>query len=124
MQKDVVFGLQRGTEVLKDIRKEMGGVENVEKLMSRNEEERQFADDVAEMLSGRMTREEEDEVEDELERLAAGQTKVRDSVKMPNVPEQGIVENTLPSAPDAIPIRQRQREEEHGQVEDRMLVPA
>jgi len=33
IQKDVVFGLQQGTKVLQDIHKEMGGIENVEKLM-------------------------------------------------------------------------------------------
>lgn len=33
IQKDVVFGLQQGTKVLKEIHSEMGGIENVEKLM-------------------------------------------------------------------------------------------
>lgn len=33
IQKDVVFGLQRGTEVLREIHAEMGGIEHVEKLM-------------------------------------------------------------------------------------------
>lgn len=33
IQKDVVFGLQQGTKVLKDIHTEMGGIEHVEKLM-------------------------------------------------------------------------------------------
>lgn len=33
IQKDVVFGLQQGTKVLKEIHAEMGGLENVEKLM-------------------------------------------------------------------------------------------
>lgn len=33
VQKDVVFGLQQGTRVLQEIHKEMGGLENVEKLM-------------------------------------------------------------------------------------------
>lgn len=33
IQKDVVFGLQQGTKVLKEIHTEMGGLENVEKLM-------------------------------------------------------------------------------------------
>jgi len=33
IQKDVVFGLQQGTRVLKEIHAEMGGVEQVEKLM-------------------------------------------------------------------------------------------
>jgi charged multivesicular body protein 6 len=33
IQKDVVFGLQQGTKVLKEIHAEMGGINNVEKLM-------------------------------------------------------------------------------------------
>lgn len=33
IQKDVVFGLQQGTKVLNEIHTEMGGLENVEKLM-------------------------------------------------------------------------------------------
>jgi charged multivesicular body protein 6 len=33
IQKDVVFGLQQGTRVLKEIHAEMGGIEHVEKLM-------------------------------------------------------------------------------------------
>ena len=33
IQKDVVFGLQQGTKVLQEIHREMGGIENVEKLM-------------------------------------------------------------------------------------------
>ncbi len=38
VQKDVVFGLKEGTRVLKEIQKEMGGVEEVEKLMGENAE--------------------------------------------------------------------------------------
>ena len=37
VQKDVLFGLQQGTAVLKEIHKEMGGIENVEKLLGENE---------------------------------------------------------------------------------------
>jgi charged multivesicular body protein 6 len=33
IQKDVLFGLQQGTKVLQEIHAEMGGIENVEKLM-------------------------------------------------------------------------------------------
>lgn len=33
IQKDVVFGLQQGTRVLREIHAEMGGLEHVEKLM-------------------------------------------------------------------------------------------
>lgn len=38
IQKDVVFGLQQGTKVLKEIHAEMGGIENVEKLMGETAE--------------------------------------------------------------------------------------
>ena len=38
VQKDVVFGLQQGTAVLKEIHKEMGGLEKVELIMSQTEE--------------------------------------------------------------------------------------
>lgn len=33
IQKDIIFGLQQGTKVLKEIHAEMGGVDHVEKLM-------------------------------------------------------------------------------------------
>ena len=33
VQKDIIFGLQQGTQVLKEIHNEMGGIEHVEKLM-------------------------------------------------------------------------------------------
>ena len=33
IQKDIVFGLQQGTKVLKEIHTEMGGIDHVEKLM-------------------------------------------------------------------------------------------
>lgn len=42
VQKDVLFGLQQGTTVLKEIHREMGGIENVEKLLGENEEAREY----------------------------------------------------------------------------------
>ena len=42
VQKDVLFGLKQGTSVLKEIHKEMGGIENVEKLMGESEEARAY----------------------------------------------------------------------------------
>ena len=42
VQKDVVFGLQQGTKVLNEIHKEMGGIDQVEKLMGENEEARAY----------------------------------------------------------------------------------
>lgn len=42
MQKDVLFGLRQGTQVLQTINKEMGGIEAVEKLMGETEEARAY----------------------------------------------------------------------------------
>lgn len=42
VQKDVMFGLQQGTMVLKQIHSEMGGIEGVEKLLADNEEAREY----------------------------------------------------------------------------------
>lgn len=38
VQKDVMFGLQQGTAVLKEIHKEMGGLDKVEMILSESEE--------------------------------------------------------------------------------------
>jgi hypothetical protein len=38
VQKDVLYGLQQGTAVLKEIHKEMGGLEKVEMIMGESEE--------------------------------------------------------------------------------------
>lgn len=80
VQKDVVYGLQRGTEVLKEIRKEMGGVEGVERLMGRNEEEKAYQEEISEMLSGQLSRDDEEDVEEELRAL--------EGVRLPQVPEK------------------------------------
>ena len=42
VQKDVVFGLKQGTQVLQQIHKEMGGLEAVEKLMGETEDARAY----------------------------------------------------------------------------------
>ena len=69
VQKDVVYGLQQGTNVLKQIHTEMGGIENVEKLMGDSEDARAYQRDISEMLAGQMSNQDEDEVEDEIEAL-------------------------------------------------------
>ena len=90
MQNDVLFGLQEGTKVLKQIHGEMGGIDNVEKLLEESAEARAYEREISDLLGGRMSNAEEDEVEDELEAL---QNEVN-GVKAPEVPP-------LPSAPSA-----------------------
>ncbi|KAI1471834.1 Snf7-domain-containing protein [Daldinia caldariorum] len=87
IQKDVVFGLEQGTKVLRDIHAEMGGIEHVEKLMGDTADAIAYQKEVSEMLGGRITNQDEDEVEDE---LAALEQEVNGPAKLPNVPDTKI----------------------------------
>ncbi|KAI1473994.1 Snf7-domain-containing protein [Daldinia eschscholtzii] len=87
IQKDVVFGLEQGTKVLRDIHAEMGGLEHVEKLMGDTADAIAYQKEVSEMLGGRITNQDEDEVEDE---LAALEQEVNGPAKLPNVPDTKI----------------------------------
>lgn len=98
VQKDVVFGLQQGTKVLKEIHKEMGGLERVELILGENEEARAYQNEINEMLGTSMTNQEEDEVEDELEALAAEANRQR----MPSTVEEGVIA-PMPNAPTDAP---------------------
>lgn len=103
VQKDVVFGLSQGTKVLKQIQGEMGGLDNVEKLMGENEEARVFQREVSEMLAGQMSRDDEEEVDEELEKMerAIRGPEQRDRL------EEGdptIGEEELPQVPDQEPV--------------------
>ena len=94
VQKDVLFGLQQGTQVLNQIHTEMGGLEAVEKLMGETEDARRYQEEISEALAGQMSNEDEDEVEDELDALE------REVVGLPDAPNKTIVgEGTLPEVP-------------------------
>ncbi|KAK1484709.1 Snf7 family protein [Colletotrichum cuscutae] len=100
IQKDVVFGLQQGTKVLKEIHSEMGGIEHVEKLMGETADAIAYqrvwnprwcwVHEVSEMLGGRISVQDEEEVEDELAALeasVAAEDAIRNPPKLPKVPD-------------------------------------
>ncbi|GAO17713.1 hypothetical protein UVI_02058170 [Ustilaginoidea virens] len=100
IQKDVVFGLQQGTKVLKEIHAQMGGLENVEKLMGETADAIAYQQEVSDMLGGQMSNQDEEEVEDELAALQA---------------EISGERRSLPSVPNAqLPPPQRIGEEPEG----------
>ena len=88
VQKDVVYGLQQGTSVLKQIHAEIGGIEKVEKLMGENEDARAYQQEISDMLKGQISNQDEDEVEDELAALEGqvGGVKEDPSVNLPTAP--------------------------------------
>ena len=95
VQKDVVYGLQQGTSVLKKIHAEMGGIENVEKLMGESEDARAYQKEISEMLGGQMSNQDEDEVEDELEAMEGEINGFKDS---------DAVEYQYPAVPENEPV--------------------
>jgi charged multivesicular body protein 6 len=123
VQKDVVFGLQQGTSVLQEIHKEMGGLDHVEKLMGDTADAiayqqvgiscpihgllLRYLQEISEMLGGRISNHDEDEVEDELEALereVAG-------IPLPEVPTTELPSKERDSKERA-KARQRERERE------------
>ncbi|KAB8339156.1 hypothetical protein FH972_022092 [Carpinus fangiana] len=119
VQKDVLFGLQQGTAVLKEIQKEMGGVEQVEKLIGEGEEQKAYQKEISEMLEGRMSATEEDEVEDELRALEAEQRERTGASNLPTAPEGEV----LPAAPKDELIQTETTKTSNG-VEERQAIPA
>ncbi|KAJ5138036.1 Snf7 [Penicillium atrosanguineum] len=111
VQKDVMYGLQQGTQVLQTINREMGGIEGVERLMGENEEARAYQEEVSRMLEGNLSNQDEDEVEDELEALRLEVA--------PKVPQQPV----LPDAPVQQPVTSVPEREEVVE-ETRTALPA
>jgi charged multivesicular body protein 6 len=87
IQKDVVYGLQQGTNVLREIHREMGGIEGVERLMGESAEAQAYQQEVSDMLANRMSNQDEDEVEDELDAL---EREVAGMDRLPDAPSQEI----------------------------------
>ncbi|KAJ5946720.1 SNF7 family protein [Penicillium verhagenii] len=95
VQKDVLFGLQQGTEVLQAINKDMGGIEGVERLMGETEEARAYQEEISQMLEGNLTNQDEDDVEEELEALRR-ETQINVAPELPNAP------NNILSTPEEV----------------------
>lgn len=108
VQKDVVFGLQRGTEVLNMINKEMGGLASVEKIMEDSAEARREQEEISEALAGQLSNSEEDDVEDELEALE----REVEGVQLPDAPSKTIItDGDLPNAPETELDKEQKRKE-------------
>ncbi|KAJ5880629.1 Charged multivesicular body protein 6 [Penicillium subrubescens] len=91
VQKDVLFGLQQGTQVLQAINKEMGGIEAVDRLMEETAEARAYQEEVSQMLEGNLSTQDEEDVEDELEAL---QREIVGPVDLPTVPQALLPERS------------------------------
>ncbi|KAF8005298.1 hypothetical protein HF325_000755 [Metschnikowia pulcherrima] len=131
IEKDVLYGLSQGNEVLKRLNLEMS-VEKIDRVMDDLEEEKLKVDEVLDILGLGLTNAEEHEVEDELEALerevtgkTATQNDAKDGVKgdedkldLPKVPESAPESADLAnlSVPELDPLDSvREVPEEHTQ---------
>ncbi|KAI1631923.1 Snf7-domain-containing protein [Biscogniauxia mediterranea] len=117
IQKDVVFGLQQGTRVLREIHAEMGGLAHVEKLMGDSADAIAYQKEVSELLGGRITNQDEDEVEDELAALELEVNGPQPPARMPTVPD-----TKLPAPEVSVVQEPEAPQEERRQAERRAML--
>ncbi|KAJ3515273.1 hypothetical protein NLJ89_g1866 [Agrocybe chaxingu] len=99
VEVSVLHGLKQGSEVLKEIHKEMN-VESVEKLLEETAEAHEYQREIGEMLSNNLTLEDEEAVQKEL--LALQQ----------DITAEASEELELPSVPAAEPVATASEEPE------------
>lgn len=87
VQKDVLYGLRQGNQVLKEIHKEMS-LESVEKLMEETADGIAYQREISNMLAGRMSNEEEDEAEDELAQMEREERMKSMQAQLPSTPQE------------------------------------
>ncbi|PVG04827.1 Snf7-domain-containing protein [Serendipita vermifera] len=109
IEASVLHGLKQGNEVLAQIHKEMS-IENVEKLMSETREAIEYQKEIDELLSSKMSADEEEEVMKELQAL---QDELTPPTKFPVVPDTVPVDKeTNPEEPEWQPVPSERQPEE------------
>jgi len=108
IEKDVLFGLNQGNQILKEIHKELS-LENVERLMGETADSIAYQNEIDELLMSKMTNEEEEEVHKELELLQSLNQQAVDpepspsvSVSLPDVPTTALPTADTTSRPPAL----------------------
>lgn len=123
IEKDVVYGLSQGNEVLKKLNSEMS-VEKIDKVIDDLEDERLKVDEVSDMLGmGSLSHSEENEVDEEMAALER-ELAPKEAEKPQEEPKEDIL---LPDAPTKVPEREEPEEvpqEEQEEEEQRTAVPA
>lgn len=122
VQKDVVYGLQQGTAVLKQIHAEMGGIEAVEKLMGESEDARAYQQEISEMLKGQISNQDEDEVEEELEALEDQiRTQEAPGISYPAAPRTELDGRTEPTKRQLVSAKARNERHKLPEAAEPML---
>jgi len=114
IEVSVLHGLKQGNDVLKQIHKEMS-IESVEKLMEETAEAREYQQEIGEILSNRLTLDEEDAVQAELAELQA------DALGEREAPQPSA---ELPSPPTMLPLDGPEEDKVPSRPRERVRIPA
>ena len=90
VEKDILEGLKQGNAVLADIHKEMN-LESVQKLMDDTADAIQYQNEISEMLSEKLTADDEADIMAQLELLAEQEQSELVKV-LPNVPKSDAID--------------------------------
>lgn len=115
IEKDVLYGLEQGNKVLKEINSEMS-MEKVEKILDDTEEAVSYQDELSERLGSLLTNGEEEEVDEELRQLELemGVADRQESVSVPKKAQSDSAVrrklDSLPAAPSELHLPQKEAE--------------
>ena len=121
IEKDVLYGLEQGNKVLKEINSEMS-MEKVEKILDDTEEAVSYQNELSERLGSLLTNGEEEEVDEELRQLELemGVMDKQESVRV-SVPKHAETDSavrqkldSLPAAPSELHVPQEGADGEEG----------
>ncbi|CAG8613610.1 6356_t:CDS:2 [Paraglomus occultum] len=93
VEKEVLAGLARGNEILKEIHNEIS-LEQVEQLMEDTADAIAYQNEIEELLSGKITDEDEEEIMQELEAIVEEQIASEINASMPKVPDVELPAST------------------------------
>lgn len=110
IEQKVLAGLKQGTEVLKELNNMMK-IEDVEKLMEDTEDAIAYQKEIGELLSGKLSSEDDEEIERELEMIIREQTGevLEEAPEVPTTPLKTVP--TEPKATSAEAARKKQKQE-------------
>ncbi|KAI5801613.1 Snf7-domain-containing protein [Peziza echinospora] len=133
LERDVLYGLKQGNAALKEIHKEMS-LDAVEKLMDETAEAIAYQKEIDALLTGRLTNDEEHEVEDELAAIEAEELAARGEtpLDLPNAPvnepvakPETAAEVRARRARERAKAQREQQQQQHAEEDDtREMIPA
>ncbi|KAK9373865.1 Snf7-domain-containing protein [Lipomyces chichibuensis] len=124
VEKDVLFGLQQGSFVLREINREMS-MDKVERLLDESADGIAYQNEVSQMLANSITNSEEAEIEDELEAMQREEVFLRLPIHMIVTNYLSQLVKNIPTVPETeLPQPQRVTAEGEGEPEEEAEEPA